>query len=776
MSSNSDSKKQFDDSNNKLIDPQFFTQKEPVKEKENVEYKNVVFLGKKTLSPIDEKIILPYSTQKKCMECSILCNKQDIHECKNCHNFFCKNCISKNKEIEIDNDNFCICKECKEKIVILKCSICGIQNKNEKAYNFYKISKEQKESFKTELKKININFLENGDNKDDDDLFKIQICHNCNNIYSDLIKNIINNNKLKEEKTKIKENIIDKMTNLYSKEKTETNIYNILDNMPLNTNNINSNVKSDNKIIHENYQNNLNNSYNNINYSLLNKNNNLNLYDNKKFVTDFSPTSNNNFPGNNNKLNPKIGIPNFINNQPTINFSMANNLIPNLSNNYNDMQNLNTMVTGITNNPTNNKTIQDNYTDQLNLSTLQNNINNMNNMNNINNINNANETKFQFPMFVNNQMNFTNSNMVGNCFDVGEIKDTFNRVTKNLADFDNNNIQKNLNILSNIEKVTTYLSRIINDQQNYTNNEKNEDNKEAKNESELQLIINNSNNENDDIKNKNEEKNDSNENNNINNNNNNNHLLEKMNYLFLINEETKQNLKSMKFYNEIQKFFLNLIFQNVELFLNKLIIENNNKQSQNTPIQNIQNVTPPPQPIQDPLKPINEQYIRKTNLSMMNNPHQIQFNTINSHLQPRNPNNIKIDTTPQLINQPIYNYNNAILTPNSQQIFNNANLPRTPNMFQTQSFKQDFPQNMQNVFGNIQPQHQKLAICNPKQQGINFVIYPVFGQNVPQVPPLLNHLNGNGNEGMGTINNSMCNNISNLQYDNNNVSNGNIKM
>ena len=191
MASNIDSKRQLGDLNSKLIDPQLASQNKMTKE--NIEYKNVVFLGKKTHSPISEKIITTFSPQKKCIECNMIYNKSDILECKNCHNFLCKNCISKSKEIEIDSENYCICKKCKENrenkekeesmenrenrenvenaeskenvenkekdIALFKCYIYENQNKIEKAYNFYTITKEQKENFQIELKKNKYKFF-----------------------------------------------------------------------------------------------------------------------------------------------------------------------------------------------------------------------------------------------------------------------------------------------------------------------------------------------------------------------------------------------------------------------------------------------------------------------------------------------------------------------------------------------------------------------------------------------------------------------------------------
>ena len=165
----------------------------------------------------------------------------------------------------------------------------------------------------------------------------------------------------------------------------------------------------------------------------------------------------------------------------------------------------------------------------------------------------------------------------------------------------------------------------------------------------------------------------------------------------------------------------------------------------------------------------------------INHPQQIQLNAINTKLQsqPRNPNNLKINSNQQisqLINQSIYNYDNPILNQNSQQVLNNFNSSRVPSLFTGQSIKQEFPQNIPNGFSNFQ-QYQKLQICPDYiRKGTNLVIYPVFSQNFPQIPPILNQMNNNGNEGINNINGiNSINNINSSSYDNNGA-NGNKKM
>lgn len=760
---------QKDDSN------QISTQKEEFND--NFLSKNDnLFLGKKT-HPQNQ--IEDYSSSQKvqinkCNECNSQEANQKLFKCKFCHNYICNNCIKKYDEngssiIEDDPEKFCTCRECLlkhkknenknlknfEEIhenTLYKCSICGIKNKNEKDFNFFTISKEQKNVLKNELKKKEVIFFENEENiKDDNEMFPIQICFSCNNIFSDLINSIMNT-EIKEEKNQ-KEKIVDKTINSNSNNKVETNKFKIIDNAPKKINtNINTNK------VNENSQKKSCDS-NKVNF-VLNKNEkfNFNLNDEK-----VKTNNNNNINNNNLSINSNYSdISNYFDTPLISDSSLANSLLSNILNNINDIQNLNNIINNI---------------DNININNTINTKNDANGNNNkfplvnnqLNSVKNLNEDKSKLPLYINNQINnITSLNMIGDNIDKSEIKNTFMRITKNLQEFDNNNIENNLSILNCVEKITSTLTEIINDEKNY--------------------IINNIN-----IKNKNDNRN--------NNNDAKSKILEKINYLILITEELKKNMKSMDYYNQMQKFFVDLLFKSLEMFIDKITIEPKNSTLNKVSgdlSQKPQNMQKSNQEVNDKLN--SEQFIPKQNLSSSNIYNQInnfvyQSSFNNNKNNPNNNtnnnksnmnnniNNAMINNKNNIMsnkmnntknnkmnsyinnnlslngNQTFFNYNNNVNTnPNILQLSNNNTNLSKLNIANLLPINQGYPQNM-NIFGDIvKQQHQTFPnSVSQKQQEINYLLYPFPNQNANQIPPLLNNFNGNLNE----------NNIINIQYHSN---------
>ena len=140
------------------------------------------------------------------------------------------------------------------------------------------------------------------------------------------------------------------------------------------------------------------------------------------------------------------------------------------------------------------------------------------------------------------------------------------------------------------------------------------------------------------------------------------------------------------------------------------------------------------------------------------------LNALNN-LQSINP---VINNTSSLLNSSSLNYPSSMLS--MTQLLGNNNLGRGLSLFNIPGQQLS---NIPNVFNSNPPPFS----LYPQQQGVNTIGVgnSLIGLNIPQISPILNQLNPNGNN---NINNSLNNNINNnLQLVNNQkkVENNNTK-
>ncbi len=145
------------------------------------------------------------------------------------------------------------------------------------------------------------------------------------------------------------------------------------------------------------------------------------------------------------------------------------------------------------------------------------------------------------------------------------------------------------------------------------------------------------------------------------------------------------------------------------------------------------------------VKDINMQNNQNNILSQISPP-PISLDTLNN-LQTINPVN---HSNKSLINSSNLNYGTPMMMSSISQLIQNNNFGRGLSLFNFpgQQFNQEFPSNIPNIF-NGGP-HLNIY---PQQQGANGVGNPNYGQNIPQMLPILNQMNVNGN------NNNLNNNL-----------------
>ena len=415
----------------------------------------------------------------------------------------------------------------------------------------------------------------------------------------------------------------------------------------------------------------------------------------------------------------------------------------------------------------------------INQNSINNNVNNLNNIGeginklkdlgeslNINNLQSniidKNIKKDYLFNSINNKGNNLNVNINNNLIGVNnEIKVTLNKISKDFYLFDNNNIENILNILNNSETLTKIFSQIVLEQNNHQNkldNNINNINNNQKSDDHLNKVNNegeggkeNKDNNNDTEKNK-----DMNLNEVLNGNPSTKALIK---YILSVNDSLRKQIRTLKMYIEIQKVFVSIIFQKLEIFfqnLNQNQLENQSKLqkifSQNKDLNKQHNKNSQNNNILSQMKDLNPQNNKNIILPKINPPPQIPINSLNN-LQTINP---VPPSNSSLLNSSNLNYNSPIIISPISQFIPNNNIGRNLSLFNLpgQQFKQDFSTSIPNIFNGNPP-----FPLYPQHQGINSVGNPIIGQNLPQIIPLLNQMNNSGNN--------------NLQFDNqkNNVKN-----
>ena len=647
------------------------------------------------------------------------------------------------------------------------------KNKSKDLFDTFVINKKENENIKKKQKQINI---QNNNKKDDN----LNIGNeNNNNLFlknindNDLNKNesniiIINENKnenLNNNENPLPENLNNNSFNLLEKN-INSFLYMNQNNQNLPSININSNNKTSNIYIPHFFTTTplTNNQNNNPIISNYNTSNNIpsNIIDTSNANNNFSSLNDinsNNIQGQVNTIN-NIKSSNSVHINPTnnnfnINIEENKNIIPfipnmNQNNNYNYQNNcintMNNLNEGI------NKLIG---------------LNENRNINNIQtNIDDKDTKQDNLIDPFNNRVNDINKNINNNLIGLNyELKNTINIISKDLHSFDNSNIEKNINIFNNIQTLSSLFSKIITEQNKNQNiNENNNNNIDIinilNNQRTANDFLNNINQENSKI----EDKTNNNSNIIINNSEIDKEILKNMslqelfnlnpiikglaNYIISVNESLRSQLKTLKMYIEMQKIFISIIYQNIDTFIRSLY---QNQVQSLSPVPPSQNKEPNTKNnFFSQIKDINTQNNQNNILSQITPP-PLSLNTLNN-LQPINPVN---HSNKSLINSPNLNYGSPMMVSSISQFIQNNNLGRGLSLFNFpgQQFKQEFPSNMPNIF-NGGP-HLNIY---PQQQGVSSVANPNFGQNMPQMLPILNQMNVNGNN--NNINN-------NLQFSNN---------
>ena len=215
-------------------------------------------------------------------------------------------------------------------------------------------------------------------------------------------------------------------------------------------------------------------------------------------------------------------------------------------------------------------------------------------------------------------------------------------------------------------------------------------------------------------------------------------------YILSVISSLSRQLKTMRTYIEVQKIFVAIIFQNIELFLHNFSLTQNKIPTLNPNLQ---------QKIPSQNKDILTQNNQNNMMSQINSPPQLPLNSLNN-LQSINP---LINNTSSLLNSSNLNYPSSMLS--MTQLLGNNNLGRGLSLFNIPG--QQFS-NIPNVFNSNPPPPFSLY---PQQQGVNVIGVgnSLIGLNIPQMSPILNQLNPNGNNN-NSLNN---NNNNNLQLVNN---------
>ena len=205
--------------------------KELDKSKDKLSDKDQTFIGKKTESSnFSIKIKIPLNN------CKICENKNNLFKCSKCGYFYCKDCIKQLNRINISKIKVSefICSSCSNSEIINKknkesqntiCYLFGnkIEEKNLTNYN-------TGEGERNDLlnKGLSLDEKEDEININSQKLNSFKVCNNGLFENNEILGNI--SNKKYEIKKTNNSNIIDELTSLISKDKGETNIFNILDN------------------------------------------------------------------------------------------------------------------------------------------------------------------------------------------------------------------------------------------------------------------------------------------------------------------------------------------------------------------------------------------------------------------------------------------------------------------------------------------------------------------------------------------------------------------
>ena len=557
------------------------------------------------------------------------------------------------------------------------------------------------------------------------------------NILERNINSLLNLNPINQNSGSINNNQNDKAPNLYlphffttqSSPPLQKNqnmnplIASISNNIPsnlLNLSNLNNNINSFNDI------NLLNNSQSQLNQ--------LNDIKSPNLTQRLFPNNQNNKFTQNLVNENNINLEENKNFNPFFNFNQNNNnSVSNLNNDINTNINLNNCYT--------------------NLGNLMDGINHLRGLGK--QITNANSKADNDCMKSNYLFNSMNNN---NMEIENEIKATLNQISKDLYSFDNNNIENNLSIIKNIEALTGVFAKIIIEQKSGKNNNDNINNSQAMgeqipNNSEGNIIENKENNNSNNNNGQNINEIINNENginkpnileNNLNNNQNSNSSSRALiDYILSVISSLSRQLKTMKTYIEVQKIFVAIIFQNIEIFLHNFSLPQNKITPQNPNLQ---------QKVSSQNKDILTQNSQNNMMPQINSPpHQLPLNALNN-LPSINP---AINNSSSLLNSSNLNYPSSMFS--MPQLLGNNNIGRGLSLFNIPG--QQFS-NIPNVFNSNPPPFS----LYPQQQGMNVIDVgnSLLGLNMPQMSPILNQMNHNGNN---NINNNINNN--NLQLVNN---------
>ena len=573
------------------------------------------------------------------------------------------------------------------------------------------------------------------------------------NILERNINSLLNLNPISQNPGTFNNNPNDKSSNLYLPHFFTTQSSPLLQkNQNLNPLMTNTSNNIPSNLLNLSNLNNSINSFNDINIlnnspSQLNQLNNINS----------SNLSQKLFQNNqNNKFSPNLLDQNNINFEenknfnPFFNFNQnSNNSSNNLNNDANTNINLNNCFTNLGN-------IRDGISHLMGLGEQ---------ISNANNVNLKVDNKNMKQNYLFNSMNNSGNNMeIEN-----EIKATLNQISKDLYSFDNNNIENNLSIIKNIELLTRVFATIISEQKpgkngnDVVNNDQIIGGQIPSNNISNNINFENNFDENKEITNKNPQNNngqnynemENNENgmnrqniaeNNLNINQNSNSTSRALiDYILSVISSLSRQLKTMKTYIEVQKIFVAIIFQNIELFLHNFSLTQNKMPIQNPNLQ---------QKIHSQNKDILTQNNQNNIIPQINPSPQLPLNALNN-LQSINP---VIRNTSSLLNSSSLNYPSSMLS--MPQLLGNNNLGRGLSLFNIPGQQLS---NIPNVFNSSPPPFS----LYPQQQGVNSIGVgnSLIGLNIPQISPILNKLNPNGNN---NINNSLNNNINNnLQLVNN---------